>query len=196
MAEDTVAPPFRLVIIGGSAGSLEALLKIFPWIDGSLNMALVIVVHRKSSSDSQLSSILHDKTSWPVKEAAEKEMIQLRHVYIAPGDYHLLFENDHSFSLDDSEKVKFSRPSIDVSFESAAEVFGKHLTGILLSGANDDGVEGLRQIKHHGGTCIVQEPATAEMPFMPQQAILHGPVDSIVLPDTEIGKFVAAMATN
>ena len=179
----------QAVIIGGSAGSLEVVLSLLPVLNKDLPIALIIVLHRKSSYDSSLADLLSERTSWPTKEVEEKDMIWERHIYLAPGNYHVLIENDHSFSLDVSEKVNYSRPSIDISFESAAEVFGSNLTGILLSGANSDGVEGLIQIKKHGGTCVAQDPNTAEVAFMPKQAVKDAPLDFIISGD-KMGEFL------
>jgi len=179
----------RLLVIGGSAGSLEVLLQILPGIREHLNIAIIIVLHRRSTNDSALQALLATKTTWNIKEAEEKEMIKPERIYIAPPDYHLLIENDHTFSLDDSEKVNYSRPSIDVTFECAATVYGGKVTGLLLSGANGDGVEGLKQIKKNGGSVAVQNPDDAEIPFMPQQALLHIRVDQ-VLKNNVIADFI------
>jgi two-component system chemotaxis response regulator CheB len=189
MAENKIAPPCKLLIIGGSAGSLEALLKIVPWLNNEIELSIIIVIHRKSSYDSQLSTILQERTNWPIKEVSEKDKIKPHHIYIAPGDYHLLIENDFTFSLDDSEKVNFCRPSIDVSFESAAEVYKSDLIALLLSGANADGAKGLQQVKLLGGIAIVQDPSSAEISYMPEQAILTGKVDYI-LSDGSIGELI------
>ena len=167
-----------MLIIGGSAGSLEVLVQLLPAIHNSLPIAVVIIMHRKPG-ESVLIQVLSGKTSWPVKEAEEKEMIQSGTVYVAPSDYHLLFEKDKTFSLDFSEKVHYSRPSIDVSFESAAEVYGASAIAVLLSGANADGAEGLNQMRNAGGVAIVQDPAEASVPFMPQQAIDNFSVDYV-----------------
>jgi two-component system chemotaxis response regulator CheB len=123
MAEDQMIQPHRMVIIGGSAGSLEVVLNIIATVNNTASFAFVIVLHRKSSSDSSLVSLLADKTSWPVKEVDDKDPILPQHIYIAPGDYHLLIEKEHFFSLDVSEKINYSRPSIDASFDSAADVY-------------------------------------------------------------------------
>ena len=179
MAEDKMSPA-HIVIVGGSAGSLEVILPLLSNLDPLLDITLIIVLHRKSSYDSSLAELLSGRTSWTIREVEEKDPIVSRYVFLAPGDYHLLIEKDHSFSLDVSEKVNYSRPSIDISFESAAEVYGERLTGILLSGANADGVEGLIRIKQHGGTTIVQDPVTAEVSYMPQEAIRQAPIDHIV----------------
>lgn len=179
MEKDKVAAMQKTVLIGGSAGSLDVLLKIVPALKNNLAVPLVIILHRKSTNDSLLPQLLASKTSLTVKEIEEKEAIIKGRIYIAPADYHVLFEKDQTFSLDDSEKVNYSRPSIDVSFQSAAEVYGASLTCILLSGANADGTDGFITAKNHGGTIIAQEPSTAEVAYMPEQAIQHSAVDHI-----------------
>ena len=115
-----------------------------------------------------------------VKEVEDKEFIVPNAIYVAPPDYHLLVEDEYSFSLDSAEKIHFSRPSIDVTFESVSEKFGQRAIGILLSGANADGAEGLGCIKEAGGITIAQDPASADVGFMPQQAINLGIVDHVV----------------
>ena len=177
--EENQLAPFKTIIIGGSAGSLDILLKVLPFVD-KLTVALVIVLHRKSSDDSLLEELIAKKSAFPVVEVEDKIGLSPGFIYVAPSDYHLLFEKNFLLSLDISEKVNFSRPSIDVSFESAAEVFGPMLTGILLSGANSDGTEGLKTIKNHGGITVVQDPETAEIPFMPNHARLHANPDFIL----------------
>jgi two-component system chemotaxis response regulator CheB len=146
-------------------------------------------MHRGTEPDPLLQFILSSKTSLSVKEAEEKEKIQPGIIYIAPGDYHLLIEKDHTFSLDFSEKVNFSRPSIDVTFSIAAEAYGATLACLLLSGANADGTEGLVIAKAAGGIAAVQDPATASVPFMPQHAISKMQPDYI-LPAGEIASFI------
>jgi len=171
---------YGLITIGGSAGSLDVLLRALPLLQKNLPAPIVIILHRKSSYDSTLTDLFAARTTLAVKEAGEKEIIQPNTIYIAPADYHLLIENDHTFSLDYSEKINYSRPSIDVTFESAAEVYGIALVCILLSGANSDGVAGMKATKNRGGITVAQNPDTAEVPYMPQQAILNVPVDFIV----------------
>jgi two-component system chemotaxis response regulator CheB len=176
MEKENVSSNFRLVAIGGSAGSLEIVIKMLRDLRNS-HMAIILVLHRKGSVQSSLADLLDLKTVFKVKEAEEKEFIRPGFVYIAPADYHLLVEPDRSLSLDYSEKVNFSRPSIDVTFECAAGVFGPDVIGILLSGGNADGVDGLKAIKNAGGFCIVQDPETALVSFMPQHAIAAVKVD-------------------
>ncbi|KGO86211.1 chemotaxis protein CheB [Flavobacterium rivuli WB 3.3-2 = DSM 21788] len=172
---------FKVVIVGGSAGSLEVLMKVLPQLTLMSKFALVFVLHRKSAEDSTLEELIAMKTVIPVKQVEDKTPLLPGFIYVAPSDYHLLFETHHQLSLDTSEKVNYSRPSIDVSFESAAEVYGPQLTGILLSGANSDGTNGLKVIKQQGGTVVIQDPATAEMPFMPRTALEN------VTPDFVLG---------
>ncbi|NLR65499.1 chemotaxis protein CheB [Chitinophaga varians] len=183
----------RVVLIGGSAGGLQAILTLLPGLSARLNAAVIIVLHRQSSSDSVLAELLAVKTSLPVREAEEKELLLPGTIYIAPGDYHLLIETDHTLSLDYSEKVNFSRPSIDVTFTSAVEVFGPQTMAVLLSGANDDGVEGLADVHEAGGITIVQDPDTAIVDFMPRHAIQAVPVD-YVLAAADMASFINSFA--
>lgn len=120
------------------------------------------------------------KTAIPVKEVEDKVLLEAGYIYIAPADYHLLFEKNGELSLDISEKVHYSRPSIDVSFESAADAYGQAVTAILLSGANADGTHGLKIVKEAGGATVVQKPESAEVPFMPANAIENMQVDYIL----------------
>lgn len=178
MAEDKIT--YKLVAIGGSAGSLEVILHIVSVLPAASGASFVIIVHRRHDIDSILKSLISSRTHMAVNEVEDKEPLLPDTIYIAPPDYHLLLENETAFSLDSSEKVHFSRPSIDVTFQSVAEVFGARAIGVLLSGANADGAAGLENIKKAGGLAIVQDPETADMPFMPQQAINRNIVDNIV----------------
>lgn len=177
------------LVIGGSAGSLEVLLKIFPEIDPLLKFPIIIVLHRKSGKDNILIDLLNAKTKLRVKELEEKEKIIPGTLYIAPPNYHVLIENNKTFSLDASEKINFSRPSIDVTFESAAEVYGENLTGLLLSGANSDGSKGLKMINLNGGKTAVQNPDTAVVSYMPGHAIENVKIDVILNPE-DIADFI------
>jgi two-component system chemotaxis response regulator CheB len=171
MEENKITANCKVVIIGGSAGGLNALLQILPDLHSLNSFALVIVLHRRGTDDLTLEELIKLKTAIQVKAIEDKELLLPGFVYVAPSNYHLLFEKDGTFSLDTSEKVNYSRPSIDVSFESAAEVYGDSLIGILLSGSNSDGTEGLKYIQKAGGIIIVQDPKTADMSFMPNNAI-------------------------
>ncbi|MEZ0485332.1 chemotaxis protein CheB [Fibrella aquatica] len=169
-----------VVVIGGSTGSLDVLLPVLSALQSPLTLSLVVVVHRKNTSNSPLAALLATKTSLPVHEVDDKDLLKPGHIYLAPADYHLLFEKNGTFSLDDSEKVHFSRPSIDVTFESAADVYGAGVVGILLSGANADGTRGLQAIKQAGGISVAQQPTSAQVAYMPQQAIDNAAVDRVL----------------
>ena len=170
----------KALLIGGSAGSLEVLLKVLPDLRTDLTFPIIIVVHRKQGADFLLSDLLSSKTTLKVKEVEEKEEIRPKTIYIAPSDYHLLIEKDYSFSLDFSEKVNYSRPSIDVTFQSAAEVYANKLACLLLSGSNADGVNGLKSVKNYGGLALAQNPTTASIGYMPEQAILKVKIDDVL----------------
>lgn len=182
----------RLVVIGGSAGSLAMVLKILPHLNSDLCIPVVTVFHRKSSDGTTLVEVLSKRTGFEVSEIEDKGSISPNVFYVAPADYHVLIEKDYTFTLDDSEKVNYSRPSIDVTFESAADVYGENLTCILLSGANADGVNGLKIARQKGSCIIVQDPVFAEVPYMPQQAILQLTPDYILRPDN-VQEIIAAI---
>ena len=171
----------KALVIGGSAGSLDVLLKVFPAIAQYITFPIIIVVHRKKGTDSLLSDLLASKTFLAVKEAEEKETLLAGTIYIAPSDYHLLIEKDLTFSLDSSEKVNYSRPSIDVTFHSAAEAYTDKLVCMLLSGSNSDGVNGLISTKKFGGETVVQDPTSAQVDYMPQQAIQKAQIDHVLM---------------
>lgn len=180
MEKNKVITNCKVVIIGGSAGSLSVLLQILPQIPKLNDFAIVIVVHRKSTDDQTLEDLLKLKSKIKVKSVEDKVPLIPGFVYIAPSNYHLLFEKNQTLSLDTSEKINYSRPSIDVSFESAAEAYGNAVVAILLSGSNTDGTNGLKTIKNFGGIIAVQNPISAEMPFMPNNAILNTNPDFIL----------------
>lgn len=150
---------------------------------------VIIVIHRSQASEQGLEEIITAKTGIPAREIEEKDVPDHGWIYVCPPDYHLLFEKDGSFTLDYSEKVNFCRPSIDVSFQSAADVFGSSLVCILLSGANSDGAEGLTYVKEKKGITIVQEPTDAEVPYMPLQAI-HKNIADHIFTTSEIRNFL------
>ncbi|KQS41144.1 chemotaxis protein CheB [Pedobacter sp. Leaf194] len=170
MAE-TLRNNCKALVIGGSAGSLDVLLELFPSLSENMSFPIILVTHRKSGNDALLTDLLTSRTRLKVNEAEEKDRLLPGNVYIAPADYHLLIEENETISLDYSEKVNYSRPSIDVTFQSAAEVYKDGLVCILLSGSNADGVEGLKTVKKLGGLVVVQNPKTAIIPYMPQQAV-------------------------
>jgi two-component system chemotaxis response regulator CheB len=179
----------KAIVIGGSAGSLDVLLKVLPGLDPKLNFPIIIVIHRKHGTDSLLPDLLSTRTLLKVKEVDEKEPILPGTIYIAPSDYHLLIEQDYTFSLDYSEKVNYSRPAIDVTFQTAAEVYQEGLACLLLSGSNSDGVEGLSVVKAWGGKALIQDPKSAQVAYMPAQAEKHVKID-FVLPIESIAEFI------
>ncbi|CAN5210453.1 chemotaxis protein CheB [soil metagenome] len=161
----------RIIVIGGSAGSLEVILTILPKLKLQDTVALIIIFHRKNTDGSPLMELLNLKSKFPAKEAEDKEPIIAQNIYVAPPDYHLLIENNFTFSLDFSEKVNYSRPSIDVTFECVADVYGSNSIAALLSGANNDGSKGMLEIKNAGGVTLVQDPFSAEVDYMPKSAL-------------------------
>lgn len=189
MAQTINSTSCAALIIGGSAGSLDVLLEIFPGLRNDLNFPIVLVVHRKASNESLLTDLLQSRTQLKVSEAEEKEFLKPGKVFIAPADYHTLIEEDGTISLDYSEKVNYSRPSIDVTFQAAAEVFKEKAVCILLSGSNADGVEGLKSVNNYGGKVVIQNPNTAIMPYMPQQAVL-GVKPHVILDSYEMADFI------
>lgn len=176
-------------IIGGSAGSLDVLLKVLPLINNAIKFPIVIVIHRKHGTDSLLPDLLSSRTKLSVKEVDEKEPLIAGTIYIAPSDYHLLIEQDRTFSLDYSEKINYSRPAIDVTFQTAAEVYKEKLACLLLSGSNADGVNGLKSVKIWGGTALIQDPTTAQVAYMPAQAQANVKIDK-VLRIEDIAEFI------
>lgn len=189
MEKGAVVNASKMLIIGGSAGSLQVVFYLLEQCRHDLKTPILVTLHRDPQGISKLAELLNTKTSLPVKEIEDKDSIEPGHIYVSPADYHTLFENDLTFSLDYSEKINFSRPSIDVAFRSAAEVFRQHLICILLSGANADGAEGLVYVREHGGLTIVHTPEEAEVSYMPEQALLLGKADHIFR-KTEIAAFM------
>lgn len=193
MAKDAIK--YKVIAIGGSAGSLDIILKIVASASVNTSMAYIIILHRKADAESILESLFSSRTDLIVREVEDKDNLQPGHVYIAPADYHLLLEDKKNFSLDSSEKVFFSRPSIDVTFESIAEIYGACAIGVLLSGANADGAKGLSSIKKAGGFTIVQNPKSAEVDYMPRRAIEQLQPNAIVDAD-EIPSFLNKLIAN
>jgi len=192
MEENQIRSLLNVVIIGGSAGSLEVLLQVLPKLENIDSIVIILILHRRNSDDTVLEELLRMKSGLKVRQIEDKTGIKAGRVYVAPADYHLLIEHNQSFSLDVSEKVNYSRPSIDVSFESAADVFETRLTAILLSGANNDGTKGLLAVKNKGGIVIIQSPETADVPFMPEHAIKNLEADYVLTP-TAIVEFIARL---
>ncbi len=183
MEKSKIITALHPLIIGGSAGSLTVLLKLLPSLRADIELTIIIVLHRKNSNDTLLSDLFATRTTLKVKEIEDKEMLKKGAIYIAPADYHILFESNGTVSLDYSEKVNYSRPSIDVAYESAAIVYKETLACLLLSGASSDGTKGLLEVKKHKGKILIQDPATAESPYMPQQAINKLQKETILRPE-------------
>ena len=168
------------IVIGASVGGWEALKTLLSALPASFPSPIAIVQHIGERSESFMAELLNQVSRIAVKEAEDKESLSSGTAYLAPPGYHLLIEPDRSFSLSVDERVNHARPSIDVLFESAAEVFGGTLIGIILTGANADGARGLKTIKEYGGLAIVQNPEEAENPTMPKAALTATEVDYIV----------------
>lgn len=161
---------FELIVVGTSLGGLSALKVLLSGIPSNFSVPMAIVQHRHKDSDQLMGVFLHDFVSLPIKEVEDKDEIKPGHIYIAPADYHLLVEWEH-FSLSTDAPVSYARPSIDVLFESAADVYKNRVIGVILTGANQDGARGLMQIKQRGGSVIIQDPSTAESAVMPTAAL-------------------------
>lgn len=162
---------YEAIVIGVSSGGMTALKLIFSNLPVDFKTPVIIVQHINARSDNQWIKLLNDKSNLCIKEANEKEKIEKGNVYIAPSNYHLLIEKNKTFSLTIDERVSFARPSIDVLFESAAQAYKNKLIGIVLTGSNSDGTNGLKRIQECGGLTIVQDPKTAESSYMPASAI-------------------------
>jgi two-component system, chemotaxis family, protein-glutamate methylesterase/glutaminase len=169
------AVPAEAVVIGASAGALEALSVILPSLPAEYRLPVFVVVHLPPGKHSILADLFRAKCHVPVREAEDKEPVQGGTVYFAPPDYHLLIEMDRSLSLSCDEPVLFSRPAIDVLFESAADAYGPALVAVVLTGANSDGARGLKAIVDAGGGAIVQDPVGAYASAMPEAAKMACP---------------------
>lgn len=171
---------YKAIAIGGSAGSTEALSEILSCLPPMFNLPIIIVCHLHPTDDGGLVEFFSRQSGRIVKEAVDKEQVQAGRIYFPPANYHLLVEREKTFALSIDEKVNYSRPSIDVFFESAALAWGIDLIGIILTGANMDGAAGIQAIKKHGGFTIAQDPQEALHPVMPQAAISTGAIDTIL----------------
>ncbi|MCW2290460.1 two-component system chemotaxis response regulator CheB [Pseudomonas sp. BIGb0408] len=164
------------VVIGASAGGVEALLMLFEGLPANYGLPLVVVLHLPDSRESLLPALFARRLALRVKEAQDKEALQPGTLYFAAPGYHLCIEADGCFSYSRDEPLHYSRPSIDYLFESAADTYGANVMGILLTGANQDGAAGLNTIKQRGGVTVVQDPQEAQVPTMPEAALaLHRP---------------------
>lgn len=179
--------PCDAIVIGASAGGIDALLQLFDGLPASFALPIVVVLHLRHDRDSRLAELFAQHVALPVKQARDKEPLGAGVIYFAGPGYHLSIETDHSFSLSNEDPVHFSRPAIDLLMTSASDVYGPRLAGILLTGANEDGAAGMRSIKQAGGLTIVQDPTEAQIAVMPQAAITLCAPDHI-LPLQDIRK--------
>ncbi|KAF1041863.1 MAG: Chemotaxis response regulator protein-glutamate methylesterase of group 3 operon [Herbaspirillum frisingense] len=171
------------IVIGASAGGVEALSEILPALRAEATVATMVVLHIPRERPSLLAQIFAAKCAQPVLEAQDKDPIQAGTIYFAPPDYHLLVDEGTEgalLAMSNDEPVNFSRPAIDVLFESAADQYGERLLGIVLTGGNQDGAAGLQAIRRAGGVTVVQDPQEAQAPYMPEQALAAGDIDYVL----------------
>jgi two-component system chemotaxis response regulator CheB len=192
MAPENLQGRIEAVVIGASAGGVEALNELLPALPATFRPALLIVLHLPRDRPSLLVEIYEKRCALPIREADDKEPVEPGTVYFAPPDYHMLVEKSRQIALSTDEPVHFSRPSVDVLFESAADVYGERLLGIILTGANQDGAAGLHAIHRAGGVTVVQQPDSAKVPLMVVSALQRNPADFILsLP--EIGELLKGL---
>lgn len=172
---DDLSARIEGIVIGASAGGVEALSILLPALPAGLKASVFIVLHLPRERPSILVEIFGPKCALPVREAADKQPVAAGTVYFAPPDYHLLVDDGPTLALSVDESVNFSRPSIDVLFESAADVYGDRLMGIILTGANEDGARGLAAVHAAGGVAVVQDPAEAQAALMAEAALAAAP---------------------
>jgi two-component system chemotaxis response regulator CheB len=171
---------YEAIVIGVSAGGLTALAQILPKFDKGMTLPVMIVQHQRHDSDDFLVRYFDGLCVHSVREVEDKMPVEPGTIYFAPVNYHLLVEPDKTLSLSTEARVNYSRPAIDLLFESAAETYTDRLVGIILTGANQDGTHGAARIKELGGLIIVQDPGTAEAETMPMSVIKHVQVDHIL----------------
>ena len=180
------------IVIGASAGGVEALLTIFSDLKSGFGLPIIVVLHLPDERRSQLAEVFARRVRLPVKEVDDKELIAPGTLYFAAPGYHVSVEHDYSFSLSREERVHYSRPSIDYLFESAADAYQQRLAAILLTGANQDGAQGLATVKQSGGLTIIQNPEEALVSTMPQAALDRSKPDYI-LPLRGIGRLLVEL---
>jgi two-component system chemotaxis response regulator CheB len=189
---ESLAGRIDAVVIGASAGGVDALSVLLPGLLPKSNAAVFIVLHLPRDKPSLLSEIFARKCALPVREAQDKEPVASGTVYFAPSNYHLLLDRGPQMALSVDDLVHHSRPSIDVLFESAADVYGNRLLGIILTGANEDGAAGLAAVHDGGGVTVVQQPESARSPQMVMSALKLRPAD-LVLPLDRIADLLATL---
>ena len=167
-------PRYRLLVVGGSAGSFPIVSRLLEALPSNFRLPIVLCLHRLKDKREGFKEALEVKSTLPVREAEDKDLIEPGVVFVAPANYHLLVEPSEHFALATTELVQYSRPSIDVLFESVADVFGVRALAVLLSGANRDGASGMLRIRQRGGLTIAQEPSESTMATMPEAALSLG----------------------
>jgi two-component system, chemotaxis family, protein-glutamate methylesterase/glutaminase len=195
-AEPGFARAFDAVVLGGSAGGTEVMTLLLASLPASFTPAVLIVSHLPADTPSYLVETLRYRCPLPVVEPDSGESVVAGRVHVAPPGYHMLVDDDRTIALSVDSSVRYSRPSIDVMFESAAHVYTSRLLGILLSGANDDGTHGLEAIRAMGGVAWVQDPQTAGSAAMPRAAIARGAVDEILSPTIMAQRLAALQASS
>jgi two-component system, chemotaxis family, protein-glutamate methylesterase/glutaminase len=182
------------IVIGASAGAVDALAEILPEFPKHFSLPVIVVVHLREDRDSALVDLFRRRCVVDVWEAEDKMPVAAGAVYFAPPDYHLLVDAERWFALSVDPPVHYSRPSIDVLFQSAADAFGRGLVGVVLTGANSDGAQGLRSIVDAGGIALVQDPAEAYAPRMPQAA-MDACLEASRLPLAQIASYLRELGT-
>lgn len=182
---------YEIIVIGCSMGGMHAMQQILNALPDDFSIPIAVVQHRYRTSDEGLPAFLRKQSKLKVVDALDKQWIKPGTVYLAPANYHLLVSpGELHLSVDDA--VAYSRPSVDVLFESAAEAYGAGVIGVVLTGANSDGAQGAKKIKEAGGFVVVQDPSTAEAPSMPESAIAAARVDRILRLE-RIGPFLVEL---
>lgn len=185
-------PIVDAIVIGASVGGVEALMKTLSVLTPGFGLPIIAVLHVRDERRSRLAEVFQPRLPILVKEVDDKEMIVPGTLYFAAPGYHLSVEKDFSLSLSQEERVFYSRPSIDILFESAADAYGPRLAGVLLTGANQDGARGLSLIKQYGGLTVIQDPMQAQAPVMPEAArALRAP--DYILPLHDIGQLLVEL---
>lgn len=180
------------IVVGASAGGVEALLKVFGQLRKGFGLPILVVLHLPDERESQLARVFGYRLAVPVEEAQDKQDVVPGTLYVAAPGYHLSVEADRSLSLSLEDPVHHSRPSIDVLFESAADAYGPNLLAVVLTGANSDGAQGLARVRERGGITVVQDPEEAQVSTMPEAALaLHEPDHILTLQD--IGQLLAGL---
>jgi two-component system, chemotaxis family, protein-glutamate methylesterase/glutaminase len=192
MSKYKIDIPYKAIVIGGSAGSFQGIIKILANLPDDFDLPIIMCLHRLKHVRNGFVEALSLKSIKPVEEPCDKQGIKKKKVYLAPANYHMMIELGNTFALSTDEMINNSRPSIDITFSTAAYVYKSKLVSILLSGANKDGAWGVKKVKEWGGLTIVQEPKECMMPTMPNAAIEMSKIDYILTID-EIIRFLSEL---